>query len=62
MCQFSSSGLARFVPREGAADLWATASSADLRFVGCVPGVLDYEFVVLCLGCWIVVCVLSLGV
>ena len=35
---------------QGAADLWATTSSADLRFVVCVSGVLDYELVVLCLG------------
>ena len=41
-------------PERGAADLWATASSADLRILVCVSGVLDCEFMVLCLGLMIV--------
>ena len=53
----------RPVPCEqGAADLWATTSSAYLRLFLCVSGVSDYEFVVLCLGFSIVVlCFVSLG-
>ena len=55
--------LRRPVPCEqGAADLWATVSSADLRYFVCVSGVLDYEFVVLCLGIGIaILCFVSLG-
>ena len=46
----------------GSADQWATASSADLLFFVCVSSALDYEFVVLCLGSWVVVlCFVSLG-
>ena len=51
ICQSLQSGLGRPVPCEqGAADLWATASSADLRFWVCVSGGSDCEFVVLCSG------------
>ena len=35
---------------QGAADLWTTASSADLEMLVCVSRFLDCEFVVLCLG------------
>ena len=41
-------------PERGAADLWATASSADLRILVCVSGDLDCELLVLCLSFWIV--------
>ena len=63
-CKFADVYSACFVPQKGAADLWATASSADLRFwyylllwlCACVFGFVGFEIVDLCFyvcGLWV---------
>ena len=48
----SGTGSCTLVPWQamGGGYLWATASSADLRFLACVSGDLDCEFLDLCSG------------